>query len=151
MSADTVALLAVGTVSAIAAALAVALLGLRRLARSGREELRSNLRGERPQLEGTARLIGVKSRGLGQIRGTGTLALTARELVFVMWAPRRELRVSRDAIEAVETGHGVAGKRVAGKQLHVRWRTADGLDEAAWGVRDLPAWMAALRPSDRSA
>jgi hypothetical protein len=119
MSAETVVLLVLAILLAVAAALAVALLYRRRLARLGREGLRTSLRGEPPELEGTARLIGVQSRGLGQLRGTGTLALTARELVFLMWAPRSELRISRDAIEAVETRHGVAGKRVAGKQLYV--------------------------------
>lgn len=142
MSAVTIVLLVAGILVAVAA---VALIVLRRLARSGRAELRASLRDQRPELEGNARLIGVQSRGRGQMRGTGTLALTERELVFLMWVPRRELRISRDAIEAVETGHGVAGKRVAGEQLHVRWRTAEGVDEAAWGVKDLATWTAALK------
>lgn len=149
MSAETLVLLVVAILLAVAVTLAVALIFVRRLARSGRQQIRTSLRGELAELEGNARLIGVESRGRGQMRGTGTLALTARELVFVMWAPRQELRIPREAIESVETGHGVAGKRVAGKQLHVRWRTAGGVDEAAWGVKDLAAWMAAMRPTDQ--
>ena len=79
------------------------------------------------------------------MRGTGTLALTARELVFLMWVPRRELRIAREAIKSVETGHGVAGKRTSRDLLHVRWHTGEAEDEAAWAVKDLGAWMAALR------
>jgi hypothetical protein len=118
---------------------------LRRLARSAREDMHERLRGERPQLEGNARLVGVKSRGPGQMRGTGTLALTPGEVVFLMWVPRRELRIARDAIESVETGHGVAGKWTGAELLHVRWRSGDAVDEAAWEVKDLGAWLVALR------
>ena len=118
---------------------------LRRLARSAREDLHERLRGEPPELEGNARLVGVKSRGLAQMRGTGTLALTRGEMVFLMWLPRRELRIPRDSIESVATGHGVAGKWTAADLLHVRWRSGDAADEAAWEVKDLGAWLAALR------
>ena len=118
---------------------------LRRLARSAREDLHERLHGERPQLEGNARLVGVKSRGPGQMRGTGTLALTPGEVVFLVWVPRRELRIARDAIESVQTGHGVAGKWTGAELLHVRWRSGDAVDEAAWEVKDLGAWLVALR------
>jgi hypothetical protein len=118
---------------------------LRRLARSAREDLHERLRGEPPELEGNARLVGVKSRGPAQMRGTGALALTAGELMFLMWVPRRELRIPRGAIESVETGHGVAGKWTGAELLHVRWRSGDTADEAAWEVKDLGAWLVALR------
>ena len=135
------AIVVIGTLLVVVVALSV----VRRSARSAREQLHRGLRSERAELEGNAQLVGVKSRGLGQMRGTGTLALTARELVFLMWVPRRELRIAREAIESVETGHGVAGKRTSRDLLHVRWRSGDAEDEAAWAVKDLGAWMAALR------
>ncbi len=127
------------------AVFAVVVLLLRRSARSAREELRRNLHDEDTELEGNARLIGVQSRGAGQMRGTGSLALTPRELVFLMWVPRRELRIAREAIESAETGHGLAGKRTGAKLLHVRWRETDASDEAAWQVKDPDDWIAALR------
>jgi hypothetical protein len=96
------------------------------------------------ELEGNARLVGVESRGPRQMRGTGTMALTAHELVFLMWLPRRELRIPREAIEDVKTGHGLAGKRTGATLLHVRWRIGQTVDEAAWEVKDLGAWIAAL-------
>ena len=79
------------------------------------------------------------------MRGTGSLALTAQELVFLMWVPRRELRIARDAIESAETGRGLAGKRTGAELLHVRWRDTDASDEAAWQVKDPDDWIAALR------
>ena len=133
------------TVLLIAAVVVAALLFVLRSARSAREELRRSLRTERALLEGDARLVGVRSRGRVQARGTGTLALTARELVFVMWMPRRELRIPREAIESAQTGHGLPGYRSGGELLHVCWRDAEALDEAAFGVSDLGDWLAALR------
>lgn len=124
---------------------AIGLVLARRRARSAREDMPRRLGGERPELEGNARLIGVQSRGRGQMRGTGTLALISGELVFLMWVPQRELRIPRAAIESVQTGHGVAGKRVGGKALHVSWRSSDDVDEAAWQVKDLDTWLEALR------
>jgi len=95
----TAGLIVLGTLLLIAAALAVALLFVRRSARSAR----------------------------------------------AMWVPRRELRIPREAIDSAHAGHGLAGKRTGGDLLHVRWRNAGDLDEAAWGVRDLGGWLAALR------
>ena len=140
-----VVLVVIGTLLLVAAACVVALVFVSRWARSARKDLHGRLRSESTELEGTARLVGVQSRGLGQMRGTGTMALTAQELVFLMGVPRRELRIPREAIESVQTGHGLAGKWTSGELLHVRWRSADALDEAAWGVKDLGAWLAALR------
>jgi hypothetical protein len=65
------------------------------------------------------------------MRGTGTLALISGELVFLMWVPQRELRIPREAIESVDSAHGVAGKRVGGKALHVRWRSTEDVDEGS--------------------
>jgi hypothetical protein len=141
----TAGLIVLGTLLVIAAAMAVALLFVLRWARSAREELHRSLRTERAQLEDDARLVGVRSRGLVQVRGTGTLALTARELVFVMWVPRRELRIPREAIESAQAGHGLPGYRSGGEVLHVRWHSTGALDEAAFGVRNLGDWLAALR------
>lgn len=123
----------------------IGLVLVRGRARSARDEMPRRLGGERPELAGNARLIGVQSRGRGQMRGTGTLALISGELVFLMWVPQRELRIPREAIESVDSAHGVAGKRVGGKALHVRWRSTGDVDEAAWQVKDLDAWLEALR------
>lgn len=131
-------------VLAVIASCVIGVVLVRGRARSARDEIPRRLGTDRSALASNARLIGVQSRGLGQMRGTGTLALTSGELVFLMWVPRRELRIPRQAIESVATGHGVAGKRIGGKALHVRWRSSEGVDEAAWQVKNLDAWLEAL-------
>jgi hypothetical protein len=90
------------------------------------------------------RFFGRASAGRGQIRGNGDLALTADELVFVMWVPRRTLRIPRPAIEAVDTPRGFLGKTSGARLLRVQWRDGDAVDEAAWEVRDVDTWVAAL-------
>ena len=88
--------------------------------------------------------FGLQSKGKAQVRGTGWLSLTDDELVFRMWWPRRETRIPRSAITAVETPRGWLGKSVGARLLCVRWASATGEDAMAWHVRDLDEWVAAL-------
>ncbi|HYH27368.1 MAG TPA: hypothetical protein VEA19_01170 [Actinomycetota bacterium] len=89
--------------------------------------------------------FGVESRGAFQIRGNGCLALTADELVFVLWLPRRELRIPRARITAVERTRWHLGKTVGRELLKVRFESEGGApDSAAWLVRDLSLWEALL-------
>jgi hypothetical protein len=134
----------VATLLLNAAVFALVLRWLRSRRTAARADLRRLLGYERPLLEADARLVGVRSLGWGQLRGTGSMALSSRELVFVMWVPRRELRIQRHAITGAETGHGLAGKWTSGRLLHVRWRVGDTTDEAAWAVPEMEAWLAAL-------
>ncbi len=75
------------------------------------------------------------------MRGNGTLALTAEELLFAQWVPNRLLRIPRAAISEVSTARSWLGKTVARELLVVRW------DDDAIGlwVPDLDAWVSALR------
>ncbi len=96
-------------------------------------------------MDDSANSFGVESRGAAQIRGNGCLALTADEVLFVMWLPLRELRISRDRITLVERARSHLGKRVGRPLLRVRFADDIGRDDSvAWLVRDLPAWEAAL-------
>ena len=88
-----------------------------------------------------ANTFGVESRGRAQIRGNGCLAATAKEIVFLMWFPRREVRIPRSAITAVERTKWHLGKSVGRTLLRVRFTNDEGRpDSVAWWVRDLPAW-----------
>jgi hypothetical protein len=96
-------------------------------------------------MDESANSFGVESRGVTQIRGNGCLALTADEILFVMWLPRRELRISRERISLVERAGSHLGKTVGRPLLRVRFADEIGReDSVAWLVRDLPAWEAAL-------
>ena len=93
--------------------------------------------------------LGQASRGHGQIRGNGTLALTADALVFVLWVPRRQVVIPLSRIVAVDTTKSHLGKRVGAHLLRVRWLSDEGEDVIAWQLADLESWLAALTPSPR--
>lgn len=89
--------------------------------------------------------FGVESAGALQVRGNGCLALTDDELVFVMWLPKRVLRIPRERITAVERTRWHLGKTMGRDLLRVRFTNERGEpDSAAWLVRDLPLWEATL-------
>ena len=54
--------------------------------------------------EDDANSFGVESGGAWQVRGNGTLGLSADELLFAQWVPNRVLRIPRSAIAEVTTG-----------------------------------------------
>jgi hypothetical protein len=96
-------------------------------------------------VDDSANSFGVESRGASQIRGNGCLGLTADEILFVMWLPRRELRIPRERISVVERARSHLGKTVGRPLLRVRFADEVGRDDSvALLVRDLPAWEAAL-------
>lgn len=101
------------------------------------DALGEKLAGRQPLLHAPANLFGQKSRGIGQIRGNGHLAVTEDALLFSQIIPARVLEVPRAEITKVATADGYLGKTVGRELLVVTW--AD--DEAAWYVRDLADWV----------
>lgn len=94
--------------------------------------------------EDDANTFGVESAGKGQVRGNGTLALTADELLFAQWVPNRLLRIPRAAITEVTTGGSWLGKTISRPLLVVRWTADTGADAIALWVQDLEGWNAVL-------
>jgi hypothetical protein len=129
------------TVAIVAIGRAVHRSGLRRLDASGFPALRRS----------DARSLGITSLGAGQIRGNGVLALGPSELLFLQAIPRRELRVRLEDVRAVETTRRHLGKSVGSELLRVTWISAGAEDSAAWEVRDLAGWLAALDSARGSA
>jgi hypothetical protein len=85
------------------------------------------------------------------VRGNGWLVLTHEELRFRQWVPQHDTTIPLTAVTAVGTERWWLGKTVGSKLLCVRWRTADGGEDAmAWQVRDLERWLAALQGQTRS-
>jgi hypothetical protein len=96
-------------------------------------------------MEDGANNFGVESRGRGQIRGNGCLAASDDEILFIMWFPRREVRIPRSAITAVELAKSHLGKTVGQPLLRVRFTNDEGRpDSVAWWVRDVSRWEAVL-------
>lgn len=104
------------------------------------------LAGERIVMrEDSANLFGVRSRGMGQVRGNGVLTLTDRRLHFAMWLPRREVSIERARITGTETPRSFLGRSRLTPVLQVDFTNELGeQDAAAWLVRDLPEWTEAL-------
>ena len=120
------------------------LLWIRHRAAGAREQMEEEIGREPTRMKGRVRFFGRGSAGRGQVRGNGDLALTAEELVFVMWVPRRTLRIRRADISGVDTPRGFLGKTSGARLLRVHWRDGEGVDEAAWEVDDVDAWVAAI-------
>ena len=128
----------------IALAFAVVLIPISRRAERVRTELDDEL-GDAIRRRADVNGLGLRSRGRGQVRGNGSLVLTAEELRFRQWVPRRETTIPLAAITSVGTERTWLGKWVGSRLLCVRWRTSDGGEDAmAWKVPDLDGWLAAL-------
>ena len=95
--------------------------------------------------EDGANFFGLESRGPWQVRGNGYLAASTREIVFVMWLPRKEIVIARDRITSIDRAKWHLGKTFGIPLLRVRFTdSAARPDTAAWAVADLPAWEVAL-------
>ncbi len=95
--------------------------------------------------ESDANSFGVESLGPRQVRGNGTLALTADELLFAQWIPNRLFRIRRGWIIDVTTPRSHLGKTMVSRLLKVTWTTESGsTDSIALLVKDLDAWIESL-------
>jgi len=90
-----------------------------------------------------ANFFGVESRGTGQVRGNGALALTASELWFGQMVPESELSIAVHDIQAVDLVSSHLGKSSGRQLVRVRYGPGDG-DTAAWAVADPNAWVRAI-------
>ena len=96
-------------------------------------------------IDESANCFGLESKGVTQIRGNGCLAATKDEVLFVMWIPRREIRIPRAWITSVERAKSHLTKSVGRPLLKVGYTNDQGQpDSVAWLVRDLPMWEAVL-------
>ena len=94
--------------------------------------------------EDDANTFGVESRTAVQVRGNGTLAVTADELLFAQWVPNRLERIPRAAITEVTTTKSWLGKTIGRPLLLVRWTAGADADAIALSVKDLDGWIAEL-------
>ena len=95
---------------------------------------------------GRATSFGVESAGRRQVRGTGWLAVGRDEVVFVMAAPRRTLRIARDRITAVDAPRRHLGRSSGRPLLRIAYDGEDGAPDAvAFDVGGAPGpWQEAL-------
>jgi hypothetical protein len=91
----------------------------------------------------SANFFGIKSKGKGQVRGNGVLALTHDFLIFYMWLPKRKIVIQYKSIQSCEKIKGFLGKiRGGAPLLKISFTDKQGFeDEAAWLVSDLNHWL----------
>ncbi len=111
-----------------------------------REKVQAKLGGQQILIEDPfANFFGVRSRTPFQLRGNGFLAATTEEVVFLMLWPARMIRIPRARMTGMNRTRFFLGKTVGHPLLEIRFNDEAGRpDAAAWLVRDLAAWEAAL-------
>lgn len=126
----------------------VLLVGVVAVVRKGAAGARARIDGRLaelgPERTAKANFFGNESRGATQVRGLGTLALTADEVVFLQLVPSFELRIPRAAVTATSVARSFLGKTQGRDLLVLEWSTTEGTDRAAFDVPDLDAWRRAL-------
>jgi hypothetical protein len=132
----------------VIAILQVARFALKKVAEGGEARIASL--GVDPVRRSAARSLGVTSLGRGQVRGSGTLALTGDELIFLLAVPARETRIALGSITRVDTCRSHLGKSVGSKLLRITWNAETGEDSLALQVPDLDDWYAALAAANPS-
>lgn len=131
----------------VATTLLSVLVAVRHVARARLAELHWRFGGEKGfvLVEPSANCFGVESDGPWQVRGNGCLGLNDEELVFLMWLPKKELRIPRNDILVVTSARSHLGKSKGVELLRIRFRNPDGgVDTVAWAVRDLEVWKRAF-------
>lgn len=133
---------------ALMVSLFACLLLMTRGALARKEELAARAMAPEPVIYSTykANFFGLASKGMGQLRGNGVLALTRLELAFFMLKPAREVRVPLERVRRIEDPKSWLGKSVARRLLAVYFLNEDGAEDAvALWVPDVAEWTARIK------
>ncbi len=87
-----------------------------------------------------ANSFGRESAGVWQCRGNGGLVLTAKHLHFFQFLPKRDFRVSLDAITELTLTKSHLGKATIYEMLKVHFSADGQRDSVAWYLTDPQAW-----------
>ena len=89
--------------------------------------------------------FGQQSRKYTQVRGNGVLILTAEDLYFEMWRPKKILQIPISSILKIEITKSFLHKSVFRKLLKAVFTNQEGeKDAAAWWVTSLDKWIEEL-------
>ena len=93
-----------------------------------------------------ANFFGVKTCGMGQVRGNGVLVLTENELFFEMWMPSKEVRIFLSTVKSVENVNIFLGKTKGWPLVRVNFTNESGKeDAAAWLVGNPKEWIESIQ------
>jgi len=93
--------------------------------------------------DGWVSLFGQRSRGLVRVRGNGALALTDRELVFLLAVPAREITIPLQSVVSVSHPKSFMGRSIF-RPLLVVACCGEEEDEVGWALKDPEAWGRAI-------
>ncbi len=96
------------------------------------------------RLTGGANFFGLRSKAALQVRGNGVLALTQRDLVFLLAVPAQELVIPLAAVRTVTLPDSFLGRGAGRPLLCVDFDGPEGPDAAAWAVQDAAEWRRTL-------
>jgi len=92
-----------------------------------------------------ANFFGQHSRKSTQVRGNGVLILSAEDLYFEMWIPKKILQIPISSVLNIEITKSFLHKSVFKKLLKVVFTNQEGEeDAAAWWVTSLDKWTKEL-------
>jgi len=92
-----------------------------------------------------ANFFGQQSRKSTQVRGNGILILTAEDLYFEMWRPKKILQIPISSVLRIEITKSFLHKSLFRKLLKVEFTNQEGEeDAAAWWVTSLEKWIEEL-------
>ena len=92
-----------------------------------------------------ANFFGQQSRKSTQVRGNGVLILTAEDLYFEMWRPKKILQIPISSVLKIEITKSFLHKSIFRKLLKVVFTNHEGEeDAAAWWVSSLDKWIEEL-------
>lgn len=147
------ALLALLVVGLIALQVVLLVSGMRTVARIAFEKAAETLTADLGVVEaerfGPAQCLGHDAADLGQVRGTGALALTTDEVRFVLAAPRTRFTLALADVTGTEVARefhrrGFAKRSWRGDLLTIHFRHAGGDSLVGFRVRDPLGWAEAL-------
>ncbi len=92
-----------------------------------------------------ANFFGQQSRKSTQVRGNGVLILSAEDLYFEMWIPKKILQIPISSVLNIEITKSFLHKSAFRKLLKVVFTNQEGEeDAAAWWVTSLDKWTKEL-------
>ncbi len=118
------------------AIVAVAIWWLRRMANNNEQAMRARF--PSAHIVRSANFFGQESLGKTQLRGNGTMAITADGITFERWLPRKQFHIPAASIQRVETPRWFLGKSYGRPLLQVVYTGENGqTDSITWYVPDL--------------
>jgi hypothetical protein len=115
----------------------VVFVALKRVAQRRREAAHQQYPDAR-LIDAGALFFGQQSKGVGQMRGNGTLIITHSDIIFQQWVTNQEFRIPLRAIQSLENPTSFLGKWQGVPLLQINFLNDSGQTDAmAWRVRDL--------------